>query len=75
MDIGGGLLAVGAVLAIGLAALCTGVAQMGICAAAIGAIAEDEKMFGKALILIAIPETLVLFGFLIAFLLMQSIGQ
>ena len=38
-----------------------------------GAIAEDEKMFGKGLILIALPETLVLFGFAIAFLLMQKI--
>lgn len=73
MDLGSGMLAVGAGLAIGLAALGTGFAQMGIGAAAMGAIAEDEKMFGKGLILIALPETLVLFGFAIAFLLMQKI--
>ena len=73
MDIGDGILAVGAGLAIGLAALGTGIAQMSIGAAAMGAIAEDEKMFGKGLILIALPETLVLFGFAIAFLLMQKI--
>lgn len=73
MDIGSGILAVGAGLAIGLAALGTGIAQMSIGAAAMGAIAEDEKMFGKGLILIALPETLVLFGFAIAFLLMQKI--
>ena len=74
MDTGDGLLAVGAGLAIGLAALGTGIAQMGIGAAAMGAIAEDDKMFGKGLLLIAIPETLVLFGFLIAFLLYLKIG-
>ncbi|MCK4265856.1 MAG: ATPase [Thermoplasmata archaeon] len=73
MDIGSGILAIGAGLAIGLAALGTGIAQMSIGAAAMGAIAEDEKMFGKGLILIALPETLVLFGFAIAFLLMQKI--
>lgn len=73
MDLGMGMIAIGAGLAIGLAALGTGIAQMSIGAAAMGAIAEDEKMFGKGLILIALPETLVLFGFAIAFLLMQKI--
>ena len=73
MDIGNGIIAIGAGLAIGLTALATGIAQMTIGAAAMGAIAEDEKMFGKGLILIALPETLVLFGFAIAFLLMQKI--
>jgi len=73
MDIGSGILAIGAGLAICLAALGTVIAQMSIGAAAMGAIAEDEKMFGKGLILIALPETLVLFGFAIAFLLMQKI--
>ena len=73
MDLGMGMIAIGAGLAIGLAALGTGIAQMSIGAAAMGAIAEDEKMCGKGLILIALPETLVLFGFAIAFLLMQKI--
>ncbi|MFO7619505.1 MAG: ATPase [Thermoplasmata archaeon] len=75
MDIGDGILAVGAGLAIGLAALGAGLAQMAIGAAAMGAIAEDEKTFGKGLLLMVLPETMVLFGFLIAFLLYLQIGK
>lgn len=75
MDIGDGILAVGAGLAIGLAALGAGLAQMAIGAAAMGAIAEDERTFGKGLLLMVIPETMVLFGFLIAFLLYLQIGK
>lgn len=62
-------LAVGAGLAIGLAGLGTGLAQANIGAAAVGAIAEDPKFFGKGLIMTVIPETIVLFGFVMAFLL------
>ncbi|MEA3136137.1 MAG: V/A-type H+/Na+-transporting ATPase subunit [Thermoplasmata archaeon] len=62
----------GAGLAVGLAGIGTGIAQTNIGAAAVGATAEDAKNFGKGLILTAIPETIVLFGFAIAFLLMQK---
>jgi len=75
MDDGSGMLAIGAGLAIGLAALGAGLAQMAIGSAAMGAIAEDEKTFGKGLLLMVIPETMVLFGFLIAFLLYLQIGK
>ena len=64
----------GAGLAVGLAGIGTGIAQTNIGAAAVGATAEDAKNFGKGLILTAIPETIVLFGFAIAFLLMQQMG-
>jgi len=64
----------GAGLAVGLAGIGTGIAQTNIGAAAVGATAEDAKNFGKGLILTAIPETIVLFGFAIAFLLMQQMA-
>jgi V/A-type H+/Na+-transporting ATPase subunit K len=48
----------------------TAIAQYAIGAAAVGATAEDEKNFGKGLTLTVIPETIVLFGFVIAFMLM-----
>lgn len=64
----------GAGLAVGLAGIGTGIAQTNIGAAAVGATAEDAKNFGKGLILTAIPETIVLFGFAIAFLLMQNMA-
>jgi V/A-type H+-transporting ATPase subunit K len=69
VSIGGGLVAVGAGLAVGLAGLGTGIAEGGIGAAAMGAVAEDEKLFGKGLIFTVIPETIVIFGLVMAILL------
>lgn len=74
MALEAGFIAMGAGLAVGLAGIGTGIAQTNIGAAAVGATAEDAKNFGKGLILTAIPETIVLFGFAIAFLLMQQMG-
>ena len=61
-----GLIAIGAALAIGLAALATGLAQARIGSAAVGAIAEKPELTGRAILLVAIPETLVILGFAIA---------
>jgi V/A-type H+-transporting ATPase subunit K len=69
VDVGGGLVAIGAGLAVGLAGLGSGVAEASIGAAAVGAMAEDEKLFGKGLILTVIPETIVIFGLVMAILL------
>lgn len=68
-----GLLAIGAGLAIGLAALGTGLAQAKIGAAAIGAILEKPESLGAMLILLVIPETLVIFGFTIAILILFAL--
>ena len=67
-DIGLGLIAIGAGIAVGLAGLGTGMAQKDIGAAAIGAITEDSKLFGKALMFMVLPETIVIFGLVIAIL-------
>jgi V/A-type H+-transporting ATPase subunit K len=64
-----GAIAIAAGLAIGLAAVATAWAEKEIGSAAIGAMAENDKIFGKALIITVIPETIIIFGFLIAFLL------
>lgn len=69
-----GLIAVGAGLAIGLSALAAGWAESTIGAAAVGAMAEKENLFGKALILTVIPETLVIFGLVIAILIIGLAG-
>lgn len=65
-----GLVAIGAGLAVGLAGIASGMAEKDIGAAAIGAIAEDRSLFGQALIFTVIPETIVIFGLVIAILLM-----
>ena len=64
-----GLIALGAGLAIGLSALAAAWAEKSIGTAAIGAMAEKEELFGKALILTVIPETIVIFGLVIAILI------
>ena len=69
-----GLIAVGAGLSLGLAAIGTGLGQKEAMAAAIGAISEDPKMFGKALIFAVLPETILIFGFVVAFLIMGMAG-
>src|SRR5687768_6288304 len=61
-----GLTAIGAGLAVGLAALATGYAQARIGAAAMGLIAEKPELAGRAILLVAIPETLVILGFAVA---------
>jgi V/A-type H+-transporting ATPase subunit K len=70
---GAGLMGIGAGLAIGLGAVGTGIAQSRIGGAAAGVIAERPEMFGTMLILLVIPETLVIFGFVIAFFLYGKI--
>ena len=66
---GAGLMGIGAGLAIGLGAVGTGIAQSRIGGAAAGVIAERPEMFGTMLVLFVIPETLVIFGFVIAIFL------
>jgi V/A-type H+-transporting ATPase subunit K len=69
MDVGTGLALIGAGLAVGAAGIGTGIAQSQIGAAAVGATAEDPKMFGKGMILLVLPETIIILGFVIAILL------
>jgi V/A-type H+-transporting ATPase subunit K len=69
MALEAGFIAMGAGLAVGLAGIGTGLAQTNIGAAAVGATAEDEKNFGKGLVLTVIPETIVIFGLVMAILL------
>ena len=64
-SLGGGLAAIGAGLALGLAAVGVGLAQGRIGAAAAGAVAEKPELFGTLLIYLVLPETLVIFGFLV----------
>jgi len=66
-----GLVAFAAALAIGLPALATAWAQSKIGSAGAGALAEKPELVGTVIILIAIPETMVVLGFVIAFLIMS----
>jgi V/A-type H+/Na+-transporting ATPase subunit K len=72
--VGAGLIAIGAGLAIGLSALAAAIAMGQIGAAGVGVLAERPQAFGQILIYLVIPETIIIFGFVIAFLLNGQIG-
>ncbi len=74
IESGKGLVAIGAGLAIGIGALATGMAQASIGAAAIGAMAEKDGMEGRALLFLALPETMVILGFVTAYLIISTLG-
>ncbi len=66
-------LGIGAGLAVGLAGIGTGLAQSGVGAGGTGAIAEKPELLTNVLILFAIPETIVILGFVIGFLLLNQL--
>ena len=72
--IGDGLLAIGASLAIGLGAIGVGLAQASIGSAGAGTLAERPEAFGQILIYLVIPETIIIFAFVIAFFLQGNLG-
>ncbi len=61
--------ALGAALAIGLAAIATAWAQSKIGSAAAGAIAEKPEVGGLMIVLEALPETIIILGFVIAIMI------
>ncbi|MFB6120064.1 MAG: hypothetical protein ABEJ68_02990 [Halobacteriaceae archaeon] len=66
-NLGNGYKSAAAALAVGLAALGAGYAERGIGSAAVGAIAEDQDLFGTGLILTVLPETLVILALVVVF--------
>jgi V/A-type H+-transporting ATPase subunit K len=69
-NVGAGLIAIGAGLAVGLAGIGTGMGEKDIGAAAVGAITEDSSLFGRAMIFTVLPETIVIFGLVVAVMAM-----
>jgi V/A-type H+-transporting ATPase subunit K len=61
---------IGAGIAFGLGAIGTGYAQSKIGSAGAGTIAERPETFGLMVVLVAIPETMVILGFVVAAMLM-----
>ncbi|KHO46843.1 MAG: V-type H+-transporting ATPase subunit K [archaeon GW2011_AR3] len=74
IELGVGLIAYSAATAIGVSAIAAAIAEKAIGTAAIGAMAENENLFGKGLILTVIPETLVIFGLVVAIMIIGMAG-
>ena len=72
--IGDGMVALAAALAIGVAAIGVGIAMAAIGSAGAGTLAERPEAFGQLLIYLVLPETIIIFAFVIAFFLNGQIG-
>jgi len=57
---------IAAALSVGLCAIATGIAQSRIGAAGMGSIVEKPETTGTVIICLAIPETMVILGFVVA---------
>ena len=73
VDMNKGVSLLAAALAMGISAIGSGIAVGAGAPAAIGALAEDPKSFGKALIFVALGEGIALYGMLIAILIWTKV--
>jgi V/A-type H+-transporting ATPase subunit K len=68
-----GLGYISAALAVGISGIGGGIAVSGAASAALGAISENEKAFGKSLIFVGLAEGIALYGLLIAFMIFSKL--
>ncbi len=66
------LLAVSAAIAVGVSAIATAWVQSRIGSAGAGALAEKPEVRGAIIVMLAIPETLVILGFVVAVLILTG---
>ncbi len=66
-------IAFSAALAIGLTAMATAWAQSKIGSAGAGTLAEKPELTGTIIILVAIPETMVILGFVVATMILFTV--
>ena len=67
-DMGWGLVA--AALATGLSGIGGGIATAAAASAALGAISENEKLFGKAMLFVGLAEGIALYGLIVALMIL-----
>ncbi|MBZ4645709.1 MAG: V/A-type H+/Na+-transporting ATPase subunit [Clostridiales bacterium] len=70
---GNGLAYLAAALVTGMATIGAGIAVAAASSAALGAISEDPKIMGKALIFVALAEGIALYGLLVTFSILNRI--
>ena len=68
--IGGGMVALAAAIAVGATGIAAAMGEQVIGSAAVGAMAEDESFFGRGLVMTVIPESIVIFGLVVALILL-----
>jgi V/A-type H+-transporting ATPase subunit K len=68
--IGAGLVALSAAIAISVTGWAASIGEQVVGSAAIGVMAEDEGFFGRGLVMTVIPESIVIFGLVVALILL-----
>lgn len=68
-----GLGYISAALAVGLSCIGGGIAVASGASAALGALSENEKVFGKALIFVGLAEGVALYGLLVALMIISRL--
>ena len=68
----GGMTYLAAALAVGLSGIGGGIAVSASASAALGALSENDSLFGKALIFVGMAEGVALYGLLIAFMILMG---
>jgi len=66
------IIAAAAALAVGISALATAWVQSRIGSAGAGALAEKPELRGPIIVMLAIPETLVILGFVVSVLILTG---
>lgn len=64
-----GLIAISAGIAVGLAGIAAGMAEGSIGSTAVGAMSRNSKFFGKGLLMTVIPESIAVFGLVVALIM------
>ena len=72
LNIGLGYIA--AALVTGFSTIGAGIAVASAASAALGALSEDPKIMGKALIFVALAEGVALYGLLVSFMILNKLG-
>ena len=68
-----GLGYIAAALATGLSGIGSGIAVASSASAALGAISEDQSIFGKSMIFVAMAEGIALYGLIISFMILGQL--
>ena len=72
-SVGDGMKYLAAALAVGLAGIGGGIAVASGAPAAIGAVSENDKTFGKSLIFVAMGEGVAIYGLLISIMILNKV--
>jgi len=67
------IIALAAAIAVAITGLATGWAQSKIGSAGAGTLSEKPEMSGNIIILMAIPETIVILGFVVAIMIITTL--